>query len=148
MTQRISIISLTWSSFPAPPSKSPGVLKLANEHRFPVVPRGAGTGFTGGTIPVEGGVVLVLTKMNKILKIDQENLLAIVEPGVITYDLQQEVEKIGLFFSDAWRLRPNLTANLGACLATDPSLCYLDCKTPERMVNMASVPPNVPVGLK
>ena len=74
------------------------VLKLANEHRFPVIPRGAGTGFTGGTIPVEGGVVLVLTKMNRILKIDQENLLAIVEPGVVTYDLQQEVEKIGLFY--------------------------------------------------
>jgi glycolate oxidase len=84
--------------FPRTPQQISGVLKLANEHRFPVVPRGAGTGFTGGTIPVEGGVVLVLTKMNKILKIDQENLLAVVEPGVVTYDLQQEVEKIGLFY--------------------------------------------------
>lgn len=84
--------------FPRTPQQISGILKLANEHRFPVVPRGAGTGFTGGTIPVEGGVVLVLTKMNKILKIDQENLLAIVEPGVVTYDLQQEVEKIGLFY--------------------------------------------------
>ena len=84
--------------FPRTPQHISAVLKLANEHRFPVVPRGAGTGFTGGTIPVEGGVVLVLTKMNKILKIDQENLLAVVEPGVVTYDLQQEVEKIGLFY--------------------------------------------------
>ena len=63
-----------------------------------MIPRGAGTGFTGGTLPVEGGVVLVLTKMNKILQIDPENLLAMVEPGVVTYDLQQEVEKIGLFY--------------------------------------------------
>ena len=63
-----------------------------------MIPRGAGTGFTGGTLPVEGGVVLVLTKMNKILQIDPENLLAVVEPGVVTYDLQQEVEKIGLFY--------------------------------------------------
>ena len=84
--------------FPRMPQQISAILKLANEHRFPVIPRGAGTGFTGGTIPVEGGVVLVLTKMNKILKIDQENLLAVVEPGVVTYDLQQEVEKIGLFY--------------------------------------------------
>ncbi|HWU39908.1 MAG TPA: FAD-binding protein, partial [Candidatus Acidoferrum sp.] len=84
--------------FPRTPQQISAILRLANEHRFPVVPRGAGTGFTGGTIPVDGGVVLVLTKMNKILKIDQENLLAVVEPGVVTYDLQQEVEKIGLFY--------------------------------------------------
>jgi glycolate oxidase len=74
------------------------ILKLANDARFPVIPRGAGTGFTGGTLPVEGGVVLVLTKMNKILQIDPENLLAVVEPGVVTFDLQQQVEKIGLFY--------------------------------------------------
>jgi glycolate oxidase len=84
--------------FPRTPQQISEILKLANEHRFSVIPRGAGTGFTGGTLPVEGGVVLVLTKMNKILKIDQENLLAIVEPGVVTYDLQQEVEKLGLFY--------------------------------------------------
>ena len=74
------------------------ILKLANEARFPVIPRGAGTGFTGGTLPIEGGVVLVLTKMNRILQIDPQNLLAVVEPGVVTYHLQQEVEKIGLFY--------------------------------------------------
>jgi glycolate oxidase len=74
------------------------ILKLANEHRFPVIPRGAGTGFTGGSLPVEGGVILVLTKMNKILQIDTENLVAIVEPGVVTAELQKEVEKIGLFY--------------------------------------------------
>lgn len=84
--------------FPQTSRQISDILKLANEHRFAVIPRGAGTGFTGGTLPVEGGVVLVLTKMNKILKIDAENLLAIVEPGVVTYDLQQEVEKIGLFY--------------------------------------------------
>ena len=74
------------------------IVKLANEHRFPVIPRGAGTGVTGGSLPVEGGVVLVLTKMNKILQIDTENLIAIVEPGVVTAELQKEVEKIGLFY--------------------------------------------------
>jgi len=49
-------------------------------------------------LPVEGGVVLVLTKMNRVLQIDPENLVAVVEPGVVTYHLQQEVEKIGLFY--------------------------------------------------
>lgn len=84
--------------FPKTPHQISEILKLANSARFPVIPRGAGTGFTGGTLPVEGGVVLVLTKMNKILQIDPANLLAIVEPGVVTYDLQREVEKIGLFY--------------------------------------------------
>lgn len=84
--------------FPKTPQQISEILRLANSALFPVIPRGAGTGFTGGTLPVEGGVVLVLTKMNKILHIDQANLLAIVEPGVITYDLQREVEKIGLFY--------------------------------------------------
>lgn len=74
------------------------ILRLANQARFPVIPRGAGTGFTGGALPVEGGLVMVLTKMNRILKIDPENLLAVVEPGVVTADLQREVEKIGLFY--------------------------------------------------
>ncbi len=84
--------------FPKTPQQISETLKLANATRFSVIPRGAGTGFTGGTLPVEGGVVLVLTKMNKILHLDPTNLLAIVEPGVITYDLQREVEKIGLFY--------------------------------------------------
>lgn len=84
--------------FPQTARQISEILKLANSAHFPVIPRGAGTGFTGGTLPVEGGVVLVLTKMNKILKIDPDNLLAIVEPGVVTYDLQKEVEKIGLFY--------------------------------------------------
>jgi len=84
--------------YPSSREQISAILKLANEARFPVIPRGAGTGFTGGTLPVEGGVVLVLTKMNRILHIDRENLLAVVEPGVVTYHLQQEVEKIGLFY--------------------------------------------------
>jgi glycolate oxidase len=84
--------------YPANCEQIAAIVKLANTFRFPVIPRGAGTGFTGGTLPVEGGVVLVLTKMNKILQIDQDNLLAVVEPGVVTADLQKEVEKIGLFY--------------------------------------------------
>ncbi|MDK9708100.1 MAG: FAD-binding protein [Desulforhopalus sp.] len=74
------------------------VVKLANLARIPVLPRGAGSGFTGGTLPVRGGIVLVLTRMTKILEIDTENLTAEVEPGVITAELQRQVEKLGLFY--------------------------------------------------
>lgn len=74
------------------------IVKLANEHRFPIVPRGAATGLSGGSLPVKGGVVVDLTGMNKILEIDEDNLVAIVEPGVITYQIQQAVEEKGLFY--------------------------------------------------
>ena len=74
------------------------VLKLANTEAFPVIPRGAGSGFSGGSLPVEGGVVVSLERMNKILKIDTDNLVAIVEPGVVTGDFQEEAENMGLFY--------------------------------------------------
>jgi glycolate oxidase subunit GlcD len=73
-------------------------LRIACEYKIPVTPRGAGVGYTGGSIPIRGGIALVFTKMNKILNIDTENLYAEVEPGVVTYDLQQAVEKLGLFY--------------------------------------------------
>ena len=74
------------------------ILKLCTAHRVPLVPRGGGTGYTGGAVPVRGGVVLSLERMNRILEIDEENLVAVVEPNVITGDLQAAVEKIGLFY--------------------------------------------------
>ncbi|WP_224984649.1 FAD-binding oxidoreductase [Geomonas agri] len=74
------------------------ILQLANKENFPVFPRGAGSGFTGGALPKGGGVVLVTTRMNRILRIDTDNLVAEVEPGVVTEAFQMEVEKLGLFY--------------------------------------------------
>lgn len=74
------------------------ILKLANQENFPVFPRGAGSGFSGGSLPKGGGIVLVTTRMNRILRIDTENLIAEVEPGVVTEDFQKAVEKLGLFY--------------------------------------------------
>lgn len=71
---------------------------LANERGFPVVPRGAGTGFSGGSVPVCGGVVLSTERMDRILSIDTENLVAVVEPGVVTERLKEEVKRRGLFY--------------------------------------------------
>jgi glycolate oxidase len=74
------------------------VARLCHEHRVPLVVRGAGTGYTGGAVPTRGGVVLSMERLNRILEIDEVNLLAIVEPNVITGDLQRAVEAVGLFY--------------------------------------------------
>jgi glycolate oxidase len=74
------------------------VARLCNQHLIPLVVRGAGTGYTGGAVPTAGGVVLSMERLNRILEIDETNLLAIVEPNVITGELQRAVERVGLFY--------------------------------------------------
>ncbi len=74
------------------------IARLCHEMRVPLVVRGAGTGYTGGAVPTSGGVVLSVERLNRILSIDEENLLAVVEPAVITGDLQAAVEARGLFY--------------------------------------------------
>ncbi len=74
------------------------LLAYAYEHRLPVVPRGAGTGLSGGALPVCGGIVLGLERMDRIREIDRRNLVAVAEAGVITADLQRAVEAEGLFY--------------------------------------------------
>lgn len=75
------------------------ILKYCNEKKIVIVPRGAGSGFTGGALPSSGGVVLAFEKhMNKILEIDMKNMVAVVQPGVINKDLQKAVEEVGLFY--------------------------------------------------
>ncbi len=84
--------------FPTSAQQISDTLKLANEHKFAVTARGAGTGFVGGSIPVRHGVTLVMTRMNRILDIDEENMTATVETGLVTGKLQDAVEKLGLFY--------------------------------------------------
>ncbi|EKN64259.1 glycolate oxidase subunit [Neobacillus bataviensis LMG 21833] len=74
------------------------ILKLANEHRIPIYPRGAATSLSGGPLPVEGGIVLDMSQFPKKLIIDQENLLAIVSPSVITGDIHKLAEEGDLFY--------------------------------------------------
>jgi glycolate oxidase len=74
------------------------IVQCCTAHGVPFVPRGAGTGYTGGAVPLQGGVVISMERMNRILEIDEQNLVAVVEPSVITSDLQDAVEKIGLFY--------------------------------------------------
>ncbi|HYK89698.1 MAG TPA: FAD-linked oxidase C-terminal domain-containing protein [Acidobacteriota bacterium] len=74
------------------------LLRAADAHRIPVVPRGAGTGLAGGAVPVEGSICLNLARMNSIIDISTADTLAVVQPGVVTFDLQREVQKQGLFY--------------------------------------------------
>jgi glycolate oxidase len=83
---------------PANTTEISRIAALCNEHRVPLVVRGAGTGYTGGAVPTARGVVLSMERLNQILQVDQENLLAVVQPNVITGDLQRAVETVGLFY--------------------------------------------------
>ncbi len=92
------------------------VLKLANAERIPVTPRGAGTGLSGGAVPLHGGIVLSTEKMNRILEIDEDNFSATVEPGVTLGEFHQAVEARGLYYP----LYPGeKTATLGGNVATN-----------------------------
>ena len=77
--------------FPGTTDEVAAVVRTCAERRVPIVPRGGGTGYTGGSVPSHGGVVISLERMNRILEIDEANLLAVVEPNVVTGDLQDEI---------------------------------------------------------
>lgn len=112
--------------FPSSAEEVSQILILANRHVFPVIPRGQGTGLTGGSVPVNGGVVLVFTRMNKILEIDTENLIAIVEPGAITFEIQEEVARYGLFYppDPASYKYSSIGGNAAECAGGPNSLKY------------------------
>ncbi len=86
-------------ALPESTSQVAALVKLGNEHRFPIVARGAGSGTTGGALPVAGGLVLSCSRLNHILEIDCSNQIAIVEPGVITGEFQQVLKKHNLMYA-------------------------------------------------
>jgi glycolate oxidase len=112
--------------FPATAREISGILQIANTEGIPVFPRGAGSGFSGGSLPKGGGIALVTTRMNRILRIDTDNLMAEVEPGVITGDLQDAVEKEGLFYPpDPASLRfSTLGGNVAECAGGPRAVKY------------------------
>jgi len=84
-------------AFPADAAEISSLVRLANEHRFPVFPRGAGSGMVGACL-ARGGLAIVTNRLNAILEIDVDNMTAVVEPGVVTGDFQKAVAKFGLFY--------------------------------------------------
>jgi glycolate oxidase len=110
-------------AFPGNAAEVAQILKLANHHRFPVTPRGAGTSRSGGAVPSPGGITLVLTRLNRILEISRGDMLAVVEPGVITGQLKSAVEAQGLYYppdpssADFSTIGGNVAAGAGGAMA-------------------------------
>jgi len=102
------------------------IMQLANQDHFIVVPRGAGTGMTGGSLAVKGGVIIVMSRFNKIIEIDKQNLIAHVEPGVVTGLLHNAVEKEKLFYppDPASSKFSTLGGNLAECAGGPRAVKY------------------------
>lgn len=75
------------------------MMKLANRERIPVTPRGAGSGLSGGAVPLMGGICLSVERMNQILEVDKENLVVVVEPGIVTNEINNHLKEYGLWFA-------------------------------------------------
>ena len=103
---------------PASTGEVSAIMELAYSERVPVTPQGSRTGLSGGSHPVFGGIALNLERMNRILEIDEENLMAVVEPGVLISDLHAETEKLGLLYppdpgQESGSLGGNISTNAG-----------------------------------
>ena len=85
--------------FPTSAEEISAIMKYASSNKLPVTVRGSGTGLCGGCVPIYGGILLVTTRMNRVLEIDEDNLTATVEPGVILLSFQEELERFGLFYA-------------------------------------------------
>src|SRR4051812_29667823 len=85
--------------FPQTTEQVSAILKLATKLNVAIVPRGAGTGLSGGSIAREGGIIIGFSRMNKILEVDLENQRAVVQPGVVNLELTKAVEKHGFYFA-------------------------------------------------
>jgi glycolate oxidase len=111
---------------PGSTSETAAIARVCNEHLVPLVVRGAGTGYTGGAVPVHGGVVVSMERLNRILDIDEENLLAVVQPNVVTGDLQDAVEARGLFYppDPASLKQSSLGGNVAECAGGPRAVKY------------------------
>src|SRR6185312_5317151 len=109
------------------------VVRIAREHGLPIVPRGAGTGLCGGTVPVNGGVVITFNRMNRILELDVANRRARVQPGLINLDLSRATATHGLFYAPdpssqkASTIGGNVGTNAGGphCLSYDTTTNHI-----------------------
>ncbi|MCP4969026.1 MAG: FAD-binding protein [Arcobacter sp.] len=119
------------------------ILKYCNEYKIVIVPRGAGSGFTGGALPSEGGISLCLERhMNKLIEIDMENMVGVVQPGLINMEFQKAVEEVGLFYppdpasEDYSTLGGNVSENAGGMRAAKYGI------TKDYVVALRAVLPN------
>jgi glycolate oxidase len=111
---------------PADTREIAAIARICHAQRVPLVVRGAGTGYTGGAVPLLGGVVLSMERLNRILQIDEDNLLAVVQPSVVTGDLQDAVEARGLFYppDPASLKQSSLGGNVAECAGGPRAVKY------------------------
>jgi glycolate oxidase len=112
--------------FPQSTDEVSAVMKIAFREGIPVTPRGSGTNLAGETVPVRGGIAMALSRMDKILEIDRRNRIARVQPGVINFDFQQEVEKLGLMYPpdpSSWKVA-TMGGNVGTNAGGPRTLKY------------------------
>lgn len=118
------------------------IMRLANREGIPVTPRGAGSGLSGGAVPIHGGILLSVERMNRIIEIDKDNMVAVVEPGVITNDINAKLKDDGLWFAgypmslESCYIGGNVAENAGGGKAvkygvTDRYILGLEAVTPE-----------------
>jgi glycolate oxidase subunit GlcD len=140
--------------FPANTEQVAQVVRLANEYGIPFVPRGAGTGLSGGSLALEGGIIIELQQLNQILSVDAENRIAVLQPGVVNLHVSQAVSHLGLYYAPdpssqiACTIGGNVSENAGGphCLkygmttnhileveavTSDGTIVRLGCKTGE-----------------
>lgn len=112
--------------FPENQDQISRIFELASQKKIFIIPRGSGSGMTGGSIPVKGGVVLVTSRMNKILEIDEENFIARVEPGVVVASLHSACEARGLFYppDPASSAVCTIGGNIGECAGGPRAVKY------------------------
>ena len=108
--------------FPLSTEEVSGILRYAYENHIPVTPRGAGTNLVGSTVPIKGGIILDLSRMNRILELDEDTMTATVEPGILLQDFQAFVEQRGLFYppdpgEKASSIGGNISTNAGGMRA-------------------------------
>ena len=108
-------------ALPTTTAEVAGLVRLAAEHRIPVVPRGAGSGLSGGAISVAGGLTISFMRMNRILEIDRANLVVVTQPGILNAALKRAVAAEGLFYAPT-RRAPR-SARSGATWARTRAAC-------------------------
>lgn len=84
---------------PATAQEISAIIKLANQELIPVTPRGAGSGLSGGAVPLFGGILVSCDRMNRIIEIDRENMMIVVEPGVVANEINEAIRDFGLFYA-------------------------------------------------
>ena len=110
--------------FPMTRDEVVGIVRLAMRYQIPIVGRGAGTGLSGGALARKGGVIVSFARMKKILKVDAENLRAVVQPGLVNADLSAAVAPLGLFYApDPSSQRPRWCASAAGQSTGPATIC-------------------------